>query len=341
MAAFSDPTEIPGPAAPQWTLMIVQGPNTGQRFTLGVRSRIGRDASNEIALDDSQSSRFHAVIQVTPAGCQLIDQNSTNGVRVNGLPIAQPTLVRSGDRIGIGNSELILEDARGGSEQTRVPQAPAPIQGSQTPPEYSAPPAPPVYALPHAQPAQPPPVYAPPPAASLSQRGRAARPKREKRGCLANCLIILFVLVCLVLGLAGGGYLLYQNGTISRRTVLNMIGMGTGELSIVNTTDDSLSADLIRLDTESGEPQAVNDEELETLDVSGFGGIEPGSYKLTITIPSGIPSGGDCLFEMVSGDVYQFVVVPQGIAVTRRGFEAQSAADLDFQTTALCAHQGP
>jgi len=169
--------------------------------------------------------------------------------------------------------------------------------------------------------------------------GPPAKPKK-KRSPILTCLMILGVFacvtVCLVAAVGGGGYYAFSNGLLSQREVLNAVGLGRGEISIVNISDDTLETELIRLDTESGSPETVNSENLAPYDISGYGGIQPGEYELHISTPSGIPAGGICRLTVGSGDSFQFVAVPSGIAVTQEGVEAQNADEIDMLTSGLC-----
>lgn len=70
---------------------------------------IGRDADNGLRLEDHEVSRHHAVIERTPAGWQITDLHSTNGVWVNGHRINQATLLHEWDRLIIGKTQLRLE----------------------------------------------------------------------------------------------------------------------------------------------------------------------------------------------------------------------------------------
>lgn len=68
---------------------------------------IGRMPESDICLkEDLRASRHHAVIHRAPTAFILTDLESGNGTYVNGIKIAAPTLMRSGDQIRIGQTEI-------------------------------------------------------------------------------------------------------------------------------------------------------------------------------------------------------------------------------------------
>ncbi len=70
---------------------------------------VGRSGSCQLSLDDPLVSRRHAVFFVSQSGgVSVEDQQSRNGVLVNGQRIAVKTPLRPGDRILIGSQELML-----------------------------------------------------------------------------------------------------------------------------------------------------------------------------------------------------------------------------------------
>ncbi len=82
--------------------------------------RLGREKNTDIMLPYSWVSRKHAMIQVEKNGRHnLIDLGSSNGTFVNGRRIYTPTLLTSGDCIGIGNTRLTFF-------QKNTPVAPEP-----------------------------------------------------------------------------------------------------------------------------------------------------------------------------------------------------------------------
>jgi predicted component of type VI protein secretion system len=69
---------------------------------------IGRSTGCQLSLDDPLVSRRHAVLVVTGDTVTIDDEQSRNGVLVNGQRIAGRTAVTPGDRIVIGSQEMIL-----------------------------------------------------------------------------------------------------------------------------------------------------------------------------------------------------------------------------------------
>jgi ABC-type multidrug transport system ATPase subunit/ABC-type multidrug transport system permease subunit len=75
------------------------------------RLTIGRDHSNDVALDDPNVSRFHAEVVREGDAVTLRDLGSRNGTRVDGTPTRQAPL-SAGSEIGIGPYRLLF-DGRG------------------------------------------------------------------------------------------------------------------------------------------------------------------------------------------------------------------------------------
>ena len=69
--------------------------------------KIGRLANKEIILDDITVSRNHAFISVDDETVIISDENSTNGIFVNG-ELTDESVLMSGYRIQIGKFNLIL-----------------------------------------------------------------------------------------------------------------------------------------------------------------------------------------------------------------------------------------
>ncbi|WP_326647971.1 MULTISPECIES: FHA domain-containing protein [unclassified Streptomyces] len=70
--------------------------------------RIGRDADNDLVIDDLVVSRRHAELRAQPDGTyEIVDLGSHNGTFLNGQPVDQAE-VSPGDILGIGHSAFCL-----------------------------------------------------------------------------------------------------------------------------------------------------------------------------------------------------------------------------------------
>jgi hypothetical protein len=88
-------------------LLVLKGAGAGARFLLdAVETKIGRDTSNEIQLDDITVSRSHAMITKND-GYSIKDLGSLNGTYLNAIAVRETT-VNAGDEIQIGKYHLTL-----------------------------------------------------------------------------------------------------------------------------------------------------------------------------------------------------------------------------------------
>jgi Protein of unknown function (DUF3662)/FHA domain len=70
---------------------------------------LGRSRDCDVVLDDAGISRRHAELRPGPDGWTVADLGSTNGVRVNGVQVRGVQLLRSGDRVELGSTEIVFE----------------------------------------------------------------------------------------------------------------------------------------------------------------------------------------------------------------------------------------
>ena len=73
---------------------------------------VGRGGSCQLVIDDSLVSRRHALIVVKSEGVKIKDLGSANGVYVNGSRIQESIELRAGDRVLIGQEEMVLQVRR-------------------------------------------------------------------------------------------------------------------------------------------------------------------------------------------------------------------------------------
>jgi len=82
----------------------------GKRMVVGAEgATIGRSRDCDVVLADGNVSRHHAEVRPRGDGWMIADLGSTNGVTVNGVRIEQAQLLRAGDRIEVGTTQLTFE----------------------------------------------------------------------------------------------------------------------------------------------------------------------------------------------------------------------------------------
>jgi pSer/pThr/pTyr-binding forkhead associated (FHA) protein len=83
--------------------------SAGQLLPLQTATSFGRAPDNTIVLSDEAISASHAFLYQKDGIWWLEDLASTNGTRLNELPISKPTPLTHGDLIEIGNHRFRLE----------------------------------------------------------------------------------------------------------------------------------------------------------------------------------------------------------------------------------------
>ena len=92
-------------------LIGTQGLVAGTRFALTQDIVvIGRDGENEIVVEDTTVSRKHVRLERTDKGrYYLVDQESTNGVFLNGVRVVR-TILQNGDEVRVGDIYFKYEE---------------------------------------------------------------------------------------------------------------------------------------------------------------------------------------------------------------------------------------
>lgn len=109
-------------------LVIVDGPRTGARFSLGEGSNIiGRSPSCVVRLEDQSVSRQHSEVVKGQSGWMVKDLGSKNGTFVNGEPITEAVVVGHKDilKTGIYRLRLITQPTNMEEEMALPPEMPA------------------------------------------------------------------------------------------------------------------------------------------------------------------------------------------------------------------------
>lgn len=103
-------------------LVCTAGPMSGEEFALsGDEVVVGRAADNAVSIPDTSVSRKHVLLRRVPSGWAASDMGSGNGTLVNGEPIVEETVLRSGDLISIGDTELSFVDEEQGTDRRPLP----------------------------------------------------------------------------------------------------------------------------------------------------------------------------------------------------------------------------
>lgn len=99
-------------------LIVIKGADLGKQFDLTEPLlSVGRDATNQIRLHDTEISRRHAEFRQTDSGYTLCDVGSANGTFVNQEAIKEVTL-HTGDHVQVGQTVLIYSAGRNDSAAT-------------------------------------------------------------------------------------------------------------------------------------------------------------------------------------------------------------------------------
>lgn len=102
---------VGGPQLPQGkrlSLAVINGPDAGSVFRIEKpRMTIGRSGA-DIVLNDTESSRVHAAIEVRDTTYLVEDLKSTNGTLIDGQRINGPTELQNQSEFQIGGTTLML-----------------------------------------------------------------------------------------------------------------------------------------------------------------------------------------------------------------------------------------
>jgi predicted component of type VI protein secretion system len=96
----------------QFQLTMRSGPNPGTVYALeSDQLSIGRDSSNDIAVNDAEVSRRHARLTFQGGKYVLEDMGSTNGSFVNGQRLTGPRVLKNGEVISLGEQIVFVYEA--------------------------------------------------------------------------------------------------------------------------------------------------------------------------------------------------------------------------------------
>jgi hypothetical protein len=98
-------TDLP-PGRPVLVLEHGGGLSAGASFTVNAGVTIGRSPQTDIPIEDRFASARHARIYERDGFAYIQDMGSTNGTYLNGKRLDSPELLRTEDRIRIGDTEF-------------------------------------------------------------------------------------------------------------------------------------------------------------------------------------------------------------------------------------------
>lgn len=166
------------PARAPGKLVVIQGANMGKEFRLAAQViKVGREPQFcDFALYDEYTSNPHFSVQLEQTQFYITDEGSTNGTRLNGMPIPanQRVLLQPDAIIEVGQTRLQFKRLGGTTRQLDrrfgVGLSPdMPSADPPRPPDQVQPPSPPP------QPARPPEVIQGPPGSDPHQQGGPTR----------------------------------------------------------------------------------------------------------------------------------------------------------------------
>ena len=207
-------------AAGPFKLIVNQGPRPDQEYELTNEIyALGREAGNDLVIEDSQVSRRHARLTRQGTSYFIEDLGSTNGTFVNGRRITAPTLLSNNDKLGLADTVLLSVVAPMptlGSDETLVDgvadalgatavNAPVPTQ-----PAFAPPPPPPVSRQPVPPPPPVRPVMPPPPGAQAYMPPPAMQPagtNNTRRTLLIGCGCLILILIVVVIALVAWSFI--------------------------------------------------------------------------------------------------------------------------------------
>ncbi len=125
------PAGAPAPApvaAPPLLATLVEEPAGTVHEIRSQLVQLGRDAANDIPLQDPTVSRRHALILKTDAGFLLRNEDSRNGVFVNEAPVDEAVL-EDGDVLGLGSCRLVFRLPGPAGHEPAAPTAGTDVEG--------------------------------------------------------------------------------------------------------------------------------------------------------------------------------------------------------------------
>jgi len=108
--------KMPDDFMPNAWLTVIKGSHEGDDYSIPPEDdpskrkvTIGRSTYNDVVIDDESASRDHAYITIEKDKYTIGDMGSTNGTYLNEKRVSIPRILKDGDKIVIGDTELIFK----------------------------------------------------------------------------------------------------------------------------------------------------------------------------------------------------------------------------------------
>lgn len=158
-------------------------------------------------------------------------------------------------------------------------------------------------------------------------------PSKSNRGCLiGGCVVLVFVCLLSV----GGGFWAYQSGAFTLNNLLNLVGLGPGSIEVDNFRDDKIEVKITQLEPPKDSSPIQSSFRLAAFDVHTYTVTQPGKYRVEFSATDKNTKLGTCNLNVQSGDQYQFVMLPERIAVNRANKPSSAGSDFVVETSSLC-----
>jgi pSer/pThr/pTyr-binding forkhead associated (FHA) protein len=94
-----------------WVLNTADDADAPFRFRIlpGTIKTIGRSTGADFIVEAPLVSRVHCRLTAGASELEVTDLDSTNGTFVNGERVAERRTLRTGDRLGVGRVELLVQ----------------------------------------------------------------------------------------------------------------------------------------------------------------------------------------------------------------------------------------
>jgi hypothetical protein len=134
----------------------------------------------------------------------------------------------------------------------------------------------------------------------------------------------------------GGGFWAYQSGAFTLNNLLNVVGLGPGNIEVDNFRDDKIEVKITQLEPPADSSPIKTSFRLGAFDVHSYAVTQPGKYRVEFSATDKNTNLGTCNLNVRSGDQYQFVLLPERIVVNRANQPSSTGRDFVVETSSLC-----